>query len=97
MKEDDDDLESLSAELRTLAPNVRVDGLGKSGKGPTSKKAGAAHSPQGSERTHSSEMVGVARSDGLNDFRGSSPSAKEEEQGIMKTVSLDVRQHDQHY
>ena len=100
VKEDGDDLESLSAELNVLAPHVKLDHHGEKKKKSMfrgdSNGFGAYDRDVGSEkgeRTDGSEMsereVGVARSSGLP--RENGEREEDLEKGIVKTVSLDVR------
>lgn len=86
VKDDDEDLESLSAELRTLAPNVRHPGDAGIGAG------GLENRPVGEGgRPHVSDTAIGPRPGGLSDSYLPVSRTDVLDQGIMKTVSLDVR------
>ena len=96
LKGDDDDLESLSAELKTLAPNVRVAGRGGP-RGPVAKNRYGID-PSTSDKsltpvnTQPTGPIGIARSDSGETYAQSgSDDINVGHGGIVKTVSLDVR------
>lgn len=91
---DDDDLESLSAELKTMPPQARRSGLG-GGRNNVQRMAYGVN-PTHSDRSlsddspNSAGQIGIARSDMADQY----PHHTREDDygnGIMKTVSLDVR------
>lgn len=82
---DDDDMESLSKELRVLAPHVKLDG---SGAAPERREDPWQNQH---ENAQSAESIGVAR----GGERDAYTRKGELENGIVKTVSLDVRSRDQ--
>ncbi|KAL8648494.1 MAG: hypothetical protein Q9226_005971 [Calogaya cf. arnoldii] len=76
VREDDDDMESLSHELNTLAPHSQSNGRGR-------------NRVTAGENANSLESIGAPRS-GLHNPHPRSRE-DDPETGIMKTVSLDVR------
>lgn len=94
VKEDGDDLESLGAELRDVAPHVRVGDLKTHrGGGRGTHRGGVESYPPSDDKDTN---IGVASGgEGEGDLytpeRAYLPRAEESGEGIVKTVSLDVR------
>ncbi|KAL8830373.1 MAG: hypothetical protein Q9170_005754 [Blastenia crenularia] len=84
LRDDDEDMESLSKELRVIAPHVGTNGASR---GNNNRRDKARWQDQ--DNTQSSESIEAQRTGG----RDSYPLSREGdlENGIVKTVSLDVR------
>ncbi|KAL8949918.1 MAG: hypothetical protein Q9222_004007 [Ikaeria aurantiellina] len=83
--DDDEDMESLSKELKVLAPHVGANNGGHRG-----QRDGGRERWQDQNNTQSLESIGAPRTEGRDQY----PLSREGgdlETGIVKTVSLDVR------